>query len=87
MPTPGSAGRRHPVFRKLADEIVVHLGHRVLVLLAGELVLEQGLLQERIVQLGVRVRQLHPPDEGNRNRSATAGLPGFRLVRGQIAAG
>ena len=57
-----AAGRGHRVLQG-ADEVVVHLGHRVLVLLAGELLAEQLLLQDRVVQLGVGVGQLHPVDE------------------------
>ena len=59
---PEAAGRRHRVLER-PDEVVVHLGHRVLVALAGELLAEQLFLQARVVELGVGVGQLDPLDE------------------------
>ena len=45
-----------------ADEVVVHLGHRILLLLARELVAEELLLEVRVVELGVGVGQLDAAD-------------------------
>ena len=46
-----------------AEEVVVHLRHRVLFLLPGKLGAEERLLEQRVVQLGVGVGQLHAPNE------------------------
>ena len=60
MPRPPAGGMR---VLEGPDEVVVHLGHRVLGLLAGELAAEELFLQERVVELGVGVGQLDPVDE------------------------
>ena len=83
IPRPPAGGMR---VLQGADEVVVHLGHRVFCLLAGELLLEEGFLQERVVQLGVGVGQLHAVDE-QLEPFGHAGLRALRLVSGQIAAG
>ena len=59
---PEAAGGGHAVAQG-ADEIVVHLGHRVLFRQARKLRLEQLLLQVGIVQLGVGVGDFHAVDE------------------------
>ncbi len=57
-----AAGRRHRVL-ECPDEVVVHLGHRLLGGQAGELLAEELFLQARVVELGVGVGQLDALDE------------------------
>ena len=62
MPMPRPPAGRHAVTQR-ADEIVVHLGHRLLFRQAGQLLAEKLLLQVGIVQLGVGVGHFHALDE------------------------
>ena len=81
-----AAGRGHAVLQG-ADEVVVHLGHRVFLRQAGELLRKSLLLHDRVVQLGVGVGQLHAVDEQLEalGDGRVARLPlGQRAERGRV---